>query len=204
MIAEEQFPYILMRKKWFKGDLYLYSKTRPADSAFLSADTLVFTSLNTFSGPAQGWDQTGFTDLVKTENNPEIDRGLNIDESIEYSPTFKAKLKDISKRKSNEILISVDVELPDGIVNSAIVCDFNLHDQKIGWVAGNVGDFVQEGQIKSRAYLALRLIELKKYDPETDVTIYIWNRNQEKFYIDNFRIEVRGGNTIIYGFFEKF
>jgi hypothetical protein len=142
--------------------------------------------------------------MLATEGINKDDAQLQINNELEYSPAFRGKLKDISYQKSDEVLISADVVIPDGSANPAIVCDFSLNGQKIAWRAGNVGDFVQEGQIKSRAYLAVRLIELKKYDPETDVTIYFWNRNREKFKIDNFRIEIRQGNNVIYGLFEKF
>ena len=194
LIAEEKYPYLIEKKSWFKGDLYLYSRTKPADKEYVPADRVLFSSLNTFDTLTTGWEQVVFYyQLAKGVVYPR-DMILCFNKEFGFSPRFKANLREITKSKTNEILISVDTYMPSELADPAIICEFRLKGKRIGWRSGNVIEFVDAPMKRLKAHLAVRLIDENVDDPATEVWIYFWNRNLEDIYIDNFRIEVREGN----------
>ena len=204
LIAEEKYPYLIEKKSWFKGDMYLYSRTKPVDKEYVPADRVLFSSLNTFDTLTTGWEQVVFYyQLAKGVVYPR-DMILCFNKEFGFSPRFKANLREITRSKTNEILISVDTYMPAELADPAIICEFRLKGKRIGWRSGNVIEFVDAPMKRLKAHLAVRLIDEKVDDPATEVWIYFWNRNLEEIYIDNFRIEVREGNPAIYALFEKF
>ncbi|MEZ5195679.1 MAG: hypothetical protein R2764_04570 [Bacteroidales bacterium] len=42
LIAEEKFPYLIKKYDWYKGNLYVYSQTKPAGVSFQSPDSTLF------------------------------------------------------------------------------------------------------------------------------------------------------------------
>jgi hypothetical protein len=203
LIAEERYPYMIEKKSWFKGDIYLYSRKKPEDPNYRFADSVIFTSVNNFDTLTKGWDKVELPyQLTRGVNYPE-DMILHFTHEYGFSPDFKAKVNHISKSRTNEVLISLDTYVPLELVNPSIICEFKLHGKRIEWRAGNVIEFTDAPHKTLKAYLALRLADFEIDDPDTEMWIYFWNRNLEHIFIDNFKIEVRKGNPVIYGLFEK-
>jgi hypothetical protein len=201
-IAEERYPYLIKKINWFKGDLCVYSKILPDADIEVEKQNVKYYSLNTFDRQIESWDPV-LTDLIVKRDDFGDSSLLFINGGITYSPSFKAKLNMLSNNNTDEIWISVDLYLTDKVVNPALVCDFVSPGKKHHWHAMNVADFITEPGKSMKAYCTVKLVDLDVVDPETEVNIYLWNRNQEEFYIDNFKIEVREGNPLIYGLFEK-
>jgi hypothetical protein len=52
-------------------------------------------------------------------------------------------------------------------------------------------------------YLSVRLADLNINIPETEVWIYFWNKDLSEIYLDDFKVEVREGNSMYYGLYRK-
>jgi hypothetical protein len=202
LIAEEKYPYLIKKMNWFKGDLFLYSRTMP-DTSYIDADPVLFSALNTFDTLRAGWEQVVFYYQLTNGVNYPQDKILVLNKDFAFSPHFKAKLGEITRSNTNEILISVDTYMPE-LFDPAIICEFRLKGKRIGWRSGNVIEFVDGPLKRLKAYLVVRLIDMKLDDPATEVLVYFWNRTPDPVYLDNFLIEVREGNPVFYALYEKF
>jgi hypothetical protein len=203
LITEEIYPYLIQKKSWFTGDFYVYSRNKPDDPGYVFADSIIFKAMNTFDTLTAGWENVVLFYQLTPGVNYKEDMILRFNKEFEYSPKFKAKVKNIINKRTNELIISVDAYMPDKLVNPQLICDFRLNKQILEWRSCNVLDFVDAPQKRLRAYFAIRLIDRKIHDPETEIWVYFWNKNGEEIYLDNFSVEVREGNPLIYGLFDR-
>jgi hypothetical protein len=202
-IVEERYPYLLEKNCWFTGEFFVYSKDKPDDPNYIFADTILFSSIDTFDTLSAGWEDVVLSYQLTPGVNYKEDKILRFNKEFAYSPKFSAKLKDITSNMSNEVFISVDTYVPIKMVNPVIICEFIKDGKVLDWRSANVSDFVDAPLKRLKAYLGLRLADLQIHDPDTEIWVYFWNKNLEEVYIDDFRIEVRSGNPVFYGLYRK-
>ncbi|MEZ5195681.1 MAG: hypothetical protein R2764_04580 [Bacteroidales bacterium] len=52
--------------------------------------------------------------------------------------------------------------------------------------------------------MAIRLVDHYLNYPDVEVSVYIWNQDFEEVIVDDFSVEVREGNKIVYALFQDF
>lgn len=204
LIVEEEFPYLIRKKGWYKGDFYVYAKEKPTDLSYTSPDPVLFNTINNFDTLTTGWDEVELFYQLTDGGNFEGDQILRFNTDFEYSPEFTAKLRDIAVCRTNEILISVDTYVPLSLVNPQLVCDFFIDGQLITWRFNEMIAFVNEPEKRLKMHLGFRLTDLDVDFDKASLLIYFWNKDFEILYIDDFKMEVREGNPKIYGLTQKF
>ncbi len=203
LIAEERYPYLIQKKNWFTGDFYVYSRSKPDDPDYVFADSIIFKAMNTFDTLTAGWENVALFYQLTPGVSYKDDLILRFNKEFEYSPKFKTKVKNIINKRTNELIISVDAYMTDKLANPSLICEFRLNKQILEWRSCNIIDFVDAPLKRLGVYLAIRMIDRKILDPETEIWVYFWNKNGEDIYLDNFSIEVREGNPVIYGLFDR-
>ncbi|MCD4729669.1 MAG: glycosyltransferase family 39 protein, partial [Bacteroidales bacterium] len=138
LIVEEEYPYLIERKGWFKGDFYVYAKNIPAEINYTSPDSILFSTINTFDTLTEGWDEVELFYQLTKGSNYKGDQILRFNNEFEYSPEFIANLSDITHSRTNEILISVDTYVPLSLVNPGLICDFFIDGKLVAWRSSNV------------------------------------------------------------------
>jgi hypothetical protein len=204
LIVEEEYPYLIERKGWFKGDFYVYAKNKPADINYISPDSILFSTVNTFDTLKKGWDEVELFYQLTNGSSYDGDQILRFNHEFEYSPEFVANLSDITNNRTNELLISVDTYVPLSLVNPGLICDFIIDDKIVAWRSSNVIDYVNEPKMRLKVHLGFRLADINIDLNRASLLVYFWNRDFEVLYIDEFKIEVREGNPKIYSLLEKF
>lgn len=204
LIVEEEFPYLIEKKGWYKGDFYVYAKEKPSDINYYSPDSVLFQTINTFDTLKAGWDEVELFYQLTKGGNYDKDQILRFNRDFEYSPEFVSKLSDIAACRTNEILISVDTYVPLSLVNPELVCDFLMDGQLITWRSNEMIDFVNVPEQRLKMHLGFRLADIDIDFDKAYLLVYFWNRDFEVLYIDDFKMEVREGNPKIYGLTQKF
>ncbi|OQX81821.1 MAG: hypothetical protein B6D61_00115 [Bacteroidetes bacterium 4484_249] len=203
LIVEEDYPFMIRKKNWYKGSLYVYSKTKPNDPAYSFADSIIFSSIDKFETFEEGWDDVELPYQLSSGIRYKTDKILKLDNHFEYSPEFSMRLDDIINSKTNEILISVDAYMPDNLASPNLICELKSNDKVILWRANKFSEFINVTQKRLSVHLVLRLPEVLLKNPNIEISAYIWNQDFDMVLIDDFRIEVREGNPIVYGLFNK-
>ncbi len=204
LIVEEEFPYLLMKKGWYKGDFYIYAKKKPTDINYTSPDSVLFSTINTFDTLSDGWDEVELFYQLTDGNSYEGDQILRFNNEFEYSPEFISSVPDIIGSRTNEILISLDTYVPLSLVNPELKCDFFIDDKLIAWRSSNTIKFVDTIQKRLKVHLGFRLADIDIDLNKASCLIYFWNKDFEVLYIDEFKMEIRQGNPKIYGLTQKF
>ena len=204
LIAEEEFPYLIKKIDWYKGNLYVYSKSKPTGALYQSPDSTLFYSMDKYDAFDTGWsDVVLHYQLIDGINYPG-DKILRLNKDFEYSPEFLMKLSDISSHQSNEIIISVDAYMPVGVVSPTLICEFRSEGKVLTWKSTEFIRFIDQPQRRLKVHLAVRLLDLYLKYPDVEVSTYIWNQDFEEVIVDDFSIEVRKGNPIVYSLFQDF
>ena len=204
LVVEEEYPYLIQKDGWFKGDFYVYAKKKPEDKYYSSPDSILFSTINTFDTLSEGWEDVVLLYQLTDGSSYKNDQILRFNHEFEYSPEFTASLSDIISCKTNEIMISVDTYVPFSLVNPGLVCEFFIDDKLITWRSSNVIDYVNASEKRLKTHLGFRLTDIDIDLDKASLLLYFWNQNFEVLYIDEFKMEVRVGNPKIYGLYEKF
>lgn len=204
LIAEEEFPYLIKKYDWYKGNLYVYSQTKPTGESFQSPDSILFSSVDKFDTYETGWSDVVLHYQLVDGINYEGDKILRLNRDFEYTPEFSMKLADIINHKTNEIIISVDAYMPVGVVSPILICEFRSQGEVITWKSTEFDRFIDQPQQRLKVHLAVRLADLYLNYPDVELSTYIWNEDFEEVLVDEFSIEVREGNRIVYGLFQDF
>jgi len=127
--------------------------------------------------------------------------------SQEWGPGFEIPLDTLTDSKFDFIDIYVDVFLQDScnsIHDITLVTEFRTNDKKIYWNGYNFKDFVYNVPISNHKLInSIKLSDIYLNYDDLTLKTYIWNKNKEKFYLDNFTIKVRKGNPYVYGLVQK-
>lgn len=195
-LINSYYPYLFKTIDYYGGNVSIFSK-EPVSG---SGDNL-FSSSCGFEGEVLHWSgvqQDRLNDTAASEGkfsyiyNPET----------EWGPAFSIKLQDIAN-KSNFIDIAVDVLPGAGFTNAFVVSSIDNDTVHTDWrsTAFNLFNIsVGEWSVVTHS------VKL----PDTDfdfknhtLNIYIWNAEKQSFLIDNFRVNIRKGNPILYWIVEE-
>ena len=118
---------------------------------------------------------------------------------------YSYELRDLPVEKNDFIDVAAKIFLKDSINDFMIVTSVKNNDSIIYWKAANINQFVQDTGRWINICNSLKFsdINLDMKDPLNVVEIYFWNSGQNKFFIDNYQINIRKGNPFLYGLYYK-
>ncbi len=195
----DYFPSIVEQKNYAGGTTYLFSKDSPPAGDSIP-DILDFET-----EPSVSWSPLSekyICDSLSFSGN----YSYLIDSLSEWSPSYSSNLIEIISNKNNFIDISLKVNSNDILQETLIVAAIESNNKSIHWSSSSFEDFNINGTRKNRWFSVHHSIKLS--DIELNITnpqlkIYIWNKGRDHMYIDDFKIQTREGNPIIYGLIEK-
>ena len=125
-----------------------------------------------------------------------------MDTEQEFGPEFSRKVRSVLVHKNDIIDISVSILDLDSINNSLLVTVLNDSKGQVVWTASHFNWYKHEGDGWYRVYHTFR--PAMDFDKKgLTLKIYIWNKDLNTYYIDDFRIDCRPGNRGLYGLLEK-
>lgn len=94
--------------------------------------------------------------------------------------------------------------MPASGSNALLVGTLTLGDKTVSWGASAFADF----RLKSDSaqwftvHYSIKLSDIDLHANHIQFHCFVWNKNNVKFYLDDFKISRRKGNPIIYGLYE--
>lgn len=184
-LVKEKYPYLLKKQEGFTSNIYCFSKTQNPNQLY---ENVVFESINNFEKADAYW--------IAETIIPQMD-------SIrEYGPTFKSKLKDITKGKHNILNVSTTIDFIDSTANPVLVIDITDNKGLTIWRGGEKNWYANSKKMDT-IYTSQLIseINLDKH-PDAEIKIYIWNQNKKTFRINNITIKTIDSNPYVYGLYE--
>lgn len=196
-IIQRYYPKIEWQKNYFGGTTYLFSKEQ---------QTVVNPiNHNSFENVDNNWHQVNQLNIIDTI----IYQGKHsyfIDSLTEWGPTFVHLLKPLYKNQNNFIDISVKV-LNNKKLNNVLLCAQIMNGQNSHYFGAlPVGSFkhITNNSKWVTAQYSVKLSDIDLNYKNLELKVYIWNRDKTNIIIDNFEINLRQGNELVYSLTEKF
>jgi hypothetical protein len=196
-IIMQHFPNMILKKDYFGGNYYLFSKTERSGEG-----SILFTSSNGLSGEEPGWSAVTdslFLDSAGICRSP----AYLMSRKQEYSPTFSMPLQGLVNQKNDMIDVSVSIRNGDSLNQSLLVLGVNGKNGLVEWTASHFPDFDPGHGDWYTVHHTYRTTQNPRRKNLT-VNVYIWNRNKVNFLTDDFFVQSRKGNPVLYGLTEKF
>lgn len=196
-IIRHYYPFIYLKKNYINSNLWVFSKSpNPAglvpyfeiENNFKSVDTNWF-----------GYDQNALV-------NDGVTSKLKISHEQEFGVGTEIEISKWIRHQYDVIELRANVEFFDtSMAEVLLVADVFSEKGNLLWRAGNSLDFRKENKLNQSIYLA---IDYNVIDAHTNEKIflktYIWNKDNQNFYLYNFNIQIREGNREKYAIWEKF
>ncbi len=196
-IIMQYFPQMILKKDYFGGNYYLFSK-----NGISMKGSLLFTSGNGLSGDEPGW--SAITDsLLLDSGGISGSPAYLMSGGQEYSPTFSFPLRDLADQKNDMIDVSVSIRNRDSLNQSLLVLGISGKHGLVEWTASSFQDYDPEKGDWYTVHHTYRTTQ-NPHRKNLQVNIYIWNRDKINFLSDDFIVQSRKGNPVLYGLMEKF
>ena len=120
-----------------------------------------------------------------------------MNDKIEYSSTFSAAFKEITKSTSNIIHASVQLRTFEKDGDAILVFSIDHGKDNYHWAGLNLKPFITKIGAWNTCYFSIRLPLLKS--AEDRISVYVFNQLKKNIQIDNLTIKVESGNQNLYG-----
>ena len=133
-------------------------------------------------------------------------RAYVLDEKTEWGPKFSVNFNTLALNRNDFIDISLRVKYQNKIDPSAIlVATLETPNENIYWQGTVFNKFIKPFETKKKwhtVHHSIKLSDIYLNYNHINLNIYVWNKEQESFLVDDFKIKTRIGNPIIYGLVE--
>jgi len=195
-IAREVFPYLVKKETYYTGDFYLLSKNSQDSLSSPGSDDL---ALVVEKGQEEMYEYMTKNDYAMLWEN---DR-LRMPGWLGFTLFYDSKLSSIVPENYNYLLIRLDVESAKPDFESQLICEILQGDSILYKTDMDFSKYINTSQGIYSIHQGIKLIDQEfQYTDET-IRIYLWNKDEAYFFINNFRIELTEGNKGIYGLFQK-
>ncbi len=129
-----------------------------------------------------------------------------MDSLTEWSPTYSAPLSDFISNENNYIDISVTTKTDSEIAETLLVATLESEGIVYNFSGADFNSFTDPAAAPHQwtiVHHSLKLADINLDYRNLWLKVFVWNKGKSNFLIDNFKIEVRDGNPLIYGLYEK-
>lgn len=196
-LIRDYFPVIEQQNNYFGGATYLFSKgSKQTDSAI---DCLNFDKVT-----SEWWSSIDSSRIVADSS---ANRSYLMDSGIEWGPKFSVPLKEVINNENNYIDITIDAKTSGTFEEIIIVATLESKGESIYWGGTDFSEFElpeRDTSAWQRFHHSIKLSDIDLKSRDIMLNIFIWNKGQKEFRMDNFTISLRDGNPYIYSLYEKF
>lgn len=193
-IIMAKFPSLLLHKRFNEADFYVFAKD---SSSFLSE--YYFTADADFVSDSPGWLNIWPNGIWYSATDP--DNPVYSLAGTEFSPLFKALLRDICRHKNDIVDICADIETPPEFREAWLQLGIYSNQDLLSYQntlirQGKPGEF-------RKIFCSYRLADIEWRHHFLNVQGFIWNPRQQDILIRTMSFRIRHGNPILYGLYRK-
>jgi len=194
-IVRDKFPRMLKKIDYYGGNYYVFSKDTT------TADEFYFRFHNGFDSQARYWSEGIGSSYVDTLGYHDSTSYL-MHSPQEFGPAFSRKLRSILIHRNDLVDVSLAVKDLDPRNRALLVVVLQDGKKQLNWTASHFDWYKPDREGWYRVYHTLRPAVTRNLRG-IDINVYVWNKDGQSFLIDDFRIESRPGNHVLFGLLEK-
>jgi hypothetical protein len=180
-LIQERFPIVAENDTFFNSQITLFKKGDNANIERIIAE-------NDFE--KDNWDKE-----TEKQSKDFYHSGLSsqkMDAQTEYSSTFKSTTEKLNLQPDEMLKAEVWFNAPDSVGDATLVITFSKNGETILWQGMPLKYFYNEKNKWPRAILCSPVVN----EPNSELAVYIWNKDKKTFYVDDFKITVAKKNPI--------
>ncbi|WP_107039483.1 glycosyltransferase family 39 protein [Brumimicrobium mesophilum] len=204
-IILDYYPNIEMENNYFGGATYLFSK-KNADSNSKKSNKISLISMLDFEDESTeywNYDAQFITDLKSVSGS----NSYLINSEIEYGPSYTIQLEKISQNKSDFIDFSLKAKENTSFNDAVLVVTLESNGESVFWTGYPLEEAINSDSLSSEwstTHVSLNLSSIYLNYDHIQLKSLIWNRGKGEFLIDDFKVNLREGNPVVYGTMEGF
>ena len=200
-VIEDFFPGLLIQKNYVGGASYLFTKEDIKEHDVVNLLNFEFVDNISWSNI----NNSKFIDSVFFSENT----SYLIDSLTEYGPTFTGKLDTMITHENNFIDISIKVKAknPEKLKEAILVAQLESNNNLIDWGGTNFEKLITDNSNSDEwitIHYSIKLSDVNMNFKDIVFNTFVWNKGRNTFLIDDFKINIREGNPVVYGLTEKF
>lgn len=213
-IIREYYPVIEIENNYFGGATYLFSKNTALNHTYVNQNknsqiTLISNfdfENSTLSSPAAiAWkyNTVSITDSLSFSGT----HSYFINSNEEWGPHYEVPLDEVTKNKTDFVDFSIKAKPLPSFEGATLVVTLESNGESIYWTGMT---FDESGLSNSSStewntyYVSLKLSDIYLNYSNVRLKAYVWNKGKSQFLIDDFKVELRDGNRVVYGIVNGF
>jgi uncharacterized membrane protein len=181
-IIQEKFPYCIRRDTLFNAGLIVY--TRDSTLKRVTSPPVAFEERNGFEALKWENEQWCRTDSICYSGR----WAMRLERNQPYSPGIKRKASEMGLTKDAVYFISCKALTSEPWKEAKLVFSIERNGQSILWRGVPLSDLIKPNSSWSGFFAGYKLQEEVK--PDDNVAVYFYNPAAERFFIDDFRMQV--------------
>lgn len=197
-ILNNYYPSIEWQKDYVGGTTYLLSNKKNTKENIIS--------IQNFDDPDLPYWKNIHPEYITDTVAFSLKNCFYVHNDNEWGPSYTRNLDEIVKNKKDFIDISVRVKSSEKIKEAQLVSQLQSNGVVIDWRSSSFEVFYNPKDSLNywyTVYHSIKLTDIYLNYPKIELMINVWNVNKEAFYLDDFKITLRKGNDIVYGFTQK-
>ena len=197
-LIQQYFPKMIWQKNYVGGNSYLFSSQ--------NSEQKIYNKLNFDSEILPYWSNINRQKVTFSDS---LFQGKSycLDNDVEWGPKFSILLEELSLSRNDFIDISVKVKYQKKANASAVlVSTLDSGNENLHWSGTKFKSFISIDDLTTKwqtIHHSIKLSDIYLNYRNIKLNVYIWNKNKEKFFIEDFVVKTRTGNPIIYGLVNK-
>ena len=164
------------------GSVLIFSLQKPK---------ILFQSKNIFEKEIKYWGKETIREKINDGKYT-----YKMDSLKEYSPTFVAKINELTSTLKSNITVRATITLQDTLAKPILVIAFQEGEKLLLWKGEERKWAINKKAGELYASQNLSELELSKY-PNATVSIYIWNNNKKPFIINTIDVKLIEGRSLV-------
>ncbi len=197
-IIRQFFPVMQAKNNYFLGSTYLFSKKGADERKIAIRYGFEVT-------PPEGWSLVNNDKIVRTTGfNDSF--SYRMDSLTEWSPTFAAPVSELISHENNYIDVLARVRTGSNITEALLIATLESEDGVVHFSGADFKPFSIASPDSNEWYTVIHSLKLSDMNLDFSslmLKVFIWNKGKNNFLINEFLIEIREGNPVLYGLYEK-
>ncbi|MBI2966695.1 MAG: glycosyltransferase family 39 protein [Bacteroidetes bacterium] len=191
-VIKEYYPFTVHKELYNRSEIYLFGRKEPPGYV---TDTPFFVSLNDFESGPENWsrDDSALTGRYFWSGV----KSAKVNSKYPYSPTFSAQAHKILHSVDDIIYAGVRFRMENIRADVKICIAFEENNKVYEWHDMALNRFSDSAGVWKNAYIHSRVPELKSKNDI--IKIFVWSIDGSEVFLDDFKVWVEKGNTILYG-----
>ena len=196
-VLKEYFPYTVSEYKGHLTEIFLCSKI-PAPSK--QEDKTIFSTENNFSEKTAGWN---FDEKKTAVDSFSKKKYFTYEPADEFGVSFSMPFSSLIKNKNDIINASINAEIGDTASSPLLVMTLEKEGKTVDWRGAKFSEYLEPDKT-GNIFLSVRFSDIHISTKNTQLKVYVWNKNRASFKLNSFKVSCENGNPYFYGLFENF